>query len=80
MKTLLDKPHDFDTFEDKYRKNKRAVEQFIAFEIGITTFHWDPKKLKYVARPFNFLVYPRSSITAYSHLFSVSIFYKHNLV
>lgn len=26
MATIFDKPHDFDSFDDKYRKNKRAVE------------------------------------------------------
>ena len=41
MATSLDKPHEFDTFDDKYRKNKRAVERFLAFEIGLTTFHWN---------------------------------------
>ena len=38
--SYADKPHDFDTFDDKYRKNKRAVERFIAFEIGLTFFKW----------------------------------------
>lgn len=49
MATSLDKPHEFDTFDDKYRKNKRAVERFLAFEIGLTTFHWDKSKSKYTA-------------------------------
>ena len=62
METIFDKPHDFDSFDDKYRKNKRAVEKFLAFEIGLTTFLWDTDVSKYVARPFNFLVYPRSTI------------------
>ena len=73
MATILDKPHEFDTFDDKYRKNKRAVERFLAFEIGVTTFHWDKTKHKYIAWPFNFVVYPRSTFTPYIHLFSVSI-------
>lgn len=41
MANILDKPHEFDTFDDKYRKNKRAVERFLAFEIGVTAFYWD---------------------------------------
>ena len=28
---LNDKPHEYDTFDDKYRKNKQAVEKFLAF-------------------------------------------------
>lgn len=74
MATVLDKPHEFDTFDDKYRKNKRAVERFLAFEIGITAFNWDAIKNRYIARPFNFIVYPRSTFTPYVHLFSVRIY------
>ena len=57
---LDDKPHEFDTFKDKYIKNARAIKSFLAFQIGVTTFKWSPIKQKYVGRPFNFLVYPRS--------------------
>ena len=55
-----DKLHDFDTFEAKYRKQKEAVEQFIALEVGLTFFKWEGTSYK--ARPFNFLIYPRSAL------------------
>jgi hypothetical protein len=58
--TLDDKPHEFDTFADKYRKNSHAVKNLLAFQVGITTFSWSTCKRKYVGRPFNFLLFPRS--------------------
>ena len=58
--TLDDKPHEFDTFADKYRKNSHAVKHLLAFQVGITTFSWSTCKKKYVGRPFNFLLFPRS--------------------
>eukprot|EP00347_Sterkiella_histriomuscorum_P012938 403366643 len=54
-----DKPHEFDSLDDKYRKNRSAVQKFLAFQVGITTFMWSNMKKKYIGRPFNFLVYPR---------------------
>ena len=63
------KPHEFDSFDDKYRKHKTAIEQFLALQIGLTTFHWSASRRKYEGRSFNFLVYPRSGAS----LFSVSV-------
>jgi len=60
---MNDKPHEYDTFDDKYRKNKQAVQKFLAFQVGITTFYWSAMKQKYVGRPFNFMVYPRSVLS-----------------
>jgi hypothetical protein len=42
--TYEDKPHDFDSFQDKYRKQADAIEQFLAFEIGLTFFIWTNDK------------------------------------
>ena len=70
--TLDDKPHEFDTFEDKYRKNSRAIKQFLAFQMGVTTFFWSDLKKKYIGRPFNFLIYPRSVLNEKHHKFNVS--------
>lgn len=67
-----DKPHEFDTLDDKYRKNRSAVKKFLAFQIGITTFIWSNMKKKYIGRPFNFLVYPRSLLRERYHHVNVS--------
>lgn len=60
--TLDDKPHEFDTFRDKYIRNARAIRTFLAFQFGITTFKWSSLKGKYIGRPFNFNIFPRSII------------------
>lgn len=60
--TLDDKPHEFDTFRDKYARNSRACKSFLAFQVGITTFKWSSLKGKYIGRPFNFNIFPRSVI------------------
>lgn len=57
---IEDKPHEFDTFQDKYRKNKLGISKFMVVQVGLTTFIWSQCKNKYIARPFNILVYPRS--------------------
>ena len=67
--TLDDKPHDFDTFADKYRKNSFAVKSLLAFQVGITTFAWSDHKKRYVARPFNFLLFPRSVLNQQRRFF-----------
>ncbi len=69
---IQDKPHEYDTLDDKYRKNASAVKKFVAFQIGITTFMWSSLKSKYIGRPFNCWVYPRSILQDKSHWVSVS--------
>ena len=69
---LADKCHEFDSLEDKYRKNSSAVKKFLAFQVGITTFIWSAMKKKYIGRPFNFLVYPRSLLKERYHHVTVS--------
>ena len=69
---IADKPHEFDSLDDKYRKNKSAVQKFLAFQVGITTFIWSSMKKKYIGRPFNFLVYPRSLLKEKCHYVNVS--------
>ena len=69
---ISDKPHEYDSFDDKYKKNASSVKKFIAFQIGITTFMWSSLKSKYIGRPFNFWVYPRSLLKDKTHWVSVS--------
>lgn len=59
---IEDKPHEYDTYQDKYRKNKIGIEKFMVVQVGITTFMWSNCKNKYIGRPFNILVYPRSIV------------------
>lgn len=59
---IEDKPHEYDTFQDKYRKNKIGIEKFCVVQVGLTTFMWSNLKQKYIGRPFNILVFPRSVV------------------
>lgn len=59
---IEDKPHEFDTFQDKYRKNKKSIQNFSVVQVGITTFFWSQCKNKYIGRPFNILVFPKSVV------------------
>ncbi len=57
-----DLAHNYDTVEDRYQKLKFNCERMNAFQIGICTFKWIPERGKYLARPFNFYVFPNSKI------------------
>lgn len=66
---LEDKPHDYDTVEERYQKVRYACQKFIAFQFGICTFHWDNTTKKYKCRPFFFYVFPKSKISDTCMLF-----------
>lgn len=57
-----DKDHDYDTLESKYQKFMHICRRMNAFQIGIATFKWDASKNEYVIRPFNFYVWPNSTM------------------
>jgi len=44
--------------EERYQKVKWAVERFMAFQVGLSTFKWCKSTKKYVIRPFCFYVFP----------------------
>ena len=60
--SMEDKPHDYDTVEERYQKVRYACQKFMAFQFGICTFHWDNSSKKYKCRPFYFYVFPKSRI------------------
>lgn len=60
--TIEDKTHEFDSYQDKYRKSSKCAKLFTMTQVGITTFHWSPQKKKYIGRPFNIVIYPRSIV------------------
>lgn len=53
------KPSLFDSPQDRYRKLRQTVEQIIPLQIGLTTFSFDADKYKYVAKVYNFYIFPR---------------------
>ena len=58
-----DKEIEYDTIEERYQKIRSVINKFIAFQIGICTFHWDDASKKYKYRPFSFYVWPKSKVT-----------------
>jgi hypothetical protein len=57
-----DEGNDYDTIEDKYQKLKHCCQRMNAFQIGVATYKWDAAKKKYSIRPFNFYVFPTTSM------------------
>jgi hypothetical protein len=70
--TIDEKALEFDKLDERYQKVKAAVEKFIAFQVGITTFHWKETEKKYKARPFSFYIFHKSQTTDKCMLISVS--------
>lgn len=68
-----DKPHDFDSSEERYQKVKHVCQQFCAFQIGLCTFKWDDADHKYKMRPFSFYVFPRSQLSDSTVMLQVSL-------
>ena len=64
-----DKEIEYDTIEERYQKIRSVINKFIAFQIGICTFHWDDASKKYKYRPFSFYVWPKSKVTDISMMF-----------
>ena len=57
-----DKDHDYDTLEQKYQKLRHTCRRMNAFQVGIATFKWNEQRKEYVIRPFNFWVWPNSTV------------------
>ncbi|KOC67680.1 Poly(A)-specific ribonuclease PARN-like domain-containing protein 1 [Habropoda laboriosa] len=60
INTEEDMKHSFfDTLEDRYNTLRRNIRPFIIIQFGITTFRHDPEENAYIARCFNFHLFPR---------------------
>jgi hypothetical protein len=46
---------------DRYSGYKEATERFIIIQFGLCTFTWDPLSGRYIAKPFNFYIFPTST-------------------
>ncbi|KAJ1551977.1 hypothetical protein HK096_001752, partial [Nowakowskiella sp. JEL0078] len=52
---------NLDSTHKRYSKYRDSARHFIPTQIGICTYRWDEENCSYVACPFNFYLYPRSS-------------------
>jgi poly(A)-specific ribonuclease len=57
-----DKEHEYDSVEERYQKIRSVINKFVAFQIGICCFKFEDSTKKYIYRPFNFYVWPKSKI------------------
>lgn len=48
-----------DTPEERYHKLRKGSCDFLVFQVGLCTFHYNEEDKKYEARPFNFYVFPK---------------------
>ncbi|KAG0002601.1 hypothetical protein BGZ79_002704 [Entomortierella chlamydospora] len=53
------------TLEQGYEELRKSASQFLTVQIGISTFKFDPRNGDYVAKPFNFFVFP-TTLAGYS--------------
>ncbi|KAG2228303.1 hypothetical protein INT45_011095 [Circinella minor] len=49
-----------DTLANRYTEYKEATERFLIIQFGMCTFTWDEKGGRYMAKPFNFYIFPTS--------------------
>ncbi|KAI8082505.1 ribonuclease H-like domain-containing protein [Gilbertella persicaria] len=46
--------------KDRYQEYKEATERFLIIQFGLCTFTWDEPSGRYIAKPFNFYIFPTS--------------------
>lgn len=49
-----------DTLVNRYAEYKEATERYIIIQFGLCTFTWDERSGRYIAKPFNFYIFPTS--------------------
>lgn len=51
--------NSFDTPQERYSKLKEGSKDFIIIQFGLCTFEWDNELELYIAKPFNFYIFPK---------------------
>ncbi|KAF7723583.1 hypothetical protein EC973_001824 [Apophysomyces ossiformis] len=49
-----------DTLANRYAEYREASRRFIIIQFGLCTFKWDEPSGRYIAKPFNFYIFPTS--------------------
>ncbi|KAJ3215259.1 hypothetical protein HDU67_000675 [Dinochytrium kinnereticum] len=47
-----------DDLETRYGRVRRSAQEFLVIQYGVCTFTWNEKTKKYLAKPFNFPIFP----------------------
>ena len=59
---LRDRGHVYDTMEDRYQKLKFVCQNYLAWQLGLTTFKYNPISNNYQCKTYSFPVFPRDSL------------------
>ncbi|CAO3643359.1 unnamed protein product [Cunninghamella echinulata] len=51
---------DTELSENRYKEYKEATEKFVVIQFGLCTFKWDNPSGRYIAKAFNFYIFPTS--------------------
>ena len=57
--TAKKRANALDTCEERYQKLVNGVKDFTIMQFGMCTFSWDDEQQHYVAKPFNFYIFPK---------------------
>ena len=49
-----------DSLQERYSKTAQICKAFLPLQIGICAFHYAKEEQQYVAKPYNFYIFPRS--------------------
>ncbi|KAI9323594.1 ribonuclease H-like domain-containing protein [Dichotomocladium elegans] len=49
-----------DTLANRYAEYREATQRFMIIQFGLCTFKWDEPAGRYIAKPFNFYIFPTS--------------------
>ena len=56
---LRDRGHIYDTMEDRYQKLKFICQNYIAWQLGLSTFQYDTISHNYKCQTYSFPIFPR---------------------
>ncbi len=57
--TARKRENAMDTCDERYQKLASGVKDFTIMQFGICTFGWDDERKQYIAKPFNFYIFPK---------------------
>ena len=57
--TARKRENAMDTCDERYQKLINGVKDFTIMQFGICTFSWDDEQQQYIAKPFNFYIFPK---------------------
>ncbi|KAI8916855.1 ribonuclease H-like domain-containing protein [Entophlyctis helioformis] len=55
-----------DTPQERYVKQRSSAAQFLPIQIGLCAFAWNAETNTYLAKPFNFFIFPRPGSRAFN--------------